>query len=34
MGSNSCGPELLEQYRLDEQEFEFELRIQPILKKM
>jgi beta-galactosidase len=33
IGSNSCGPELLEQYRLDEREFEFELHIQPIFKE-
>ena len=30
MGSNSCGPELLKQYRLDEARFTFTLRINPI----
>ncbi|MEK8131222.1 glycoside hydrolase family 2 TIM barrel-domain containing protein [Paenibacillus filicis] len=33
IGSNSCGPELLESYRLSEKEFGFELRIQPIFKE-
>lgn len=33
VGSNSCGPELLEQYRLDEREFQFELHIMPIFKE-
>ncbi len=30
LGSNSCGPELLAQYRLEETEFSFALRIDPI----
>ena len=29
-GSNSCGPELLKQYRLDEAKFKFSLRIDPM----
>ena len=29
IGSNSCGPELLEQYRLDEEQIEFFLRLIP-----
>jgi beta-galactosidase len=33
VGSNSCGPELLQQYRLDEKEFEFKLTILPIFKE-
>lgn len=38
IGSNSCGPELSKQYRLDEEEFKFEVRMVPtssngILKK-
>ncbi|NOV01103.1 glycoside hydrolase family 2 TIM barrel-domain containing protein [Paenibacillus planticolens] len=33
VGSNSCGPELLEPYRLDEREFQFELHIIPIFKE-
>lgn len=33
VGSNSCGPELLEKYRLDEKEFEFKLSIMPIFKE-
>ncbi|NHN32463.1 glycoside hydrolase family 2 TIM barrel-domain containing protein [Paenibacillus agricola] len=33
VGSNSCGPELLEQYRLDEKEFEFGLTILPLFKE-
>ncbi|WP_371263438.1 glycoside hydrolase family 2 TIM barrel-domain containing protein [Paenibacillus sp. 1_12] len=33
VGSNSCGPELLEPYRLDEKEFKFEIRIKPIFKE-
>jgi len=32
VGSNSCGPELLPQYRLDRTEFNFNLRIRPIFK--
>lgn len=30
VGSNSCGPELLEKYRLDEKEFTFSLSIMPV----
>lgn len=33
VGSNSCGPELLDKYRLDEKEFEFEVKIMPIFKE-
>ncbi|WP_159886235.1 glycoside hydrolase family 2 TIM barrel-domain containing protein [Paenibacillus puerhi] len=33
IGSNSCGPELLEPYRLSEKEFAFELRIKPVFKE-
>lgn len=33
IGSNSCGPELLKKYRLDEKEFEFNLQIMPIFKE-
>lgn len=33
VGSNSCGPELLNKYRLDEKEFEFNLKIAPIFKE-
>lgn len=33
VGSNSCGPELLEQYRLDEKEFTYELTISPVFKE-
>lgn len=33
VGSNSCGPELLEQYRFDEKEFGFELSIRPVFKE-
>ncbi|MCU6791627.1 DUF4981 domain-containing protein [Paenibacillus sp. WQ 127069] len=33
VGSNSCGPELLKQYRLDEKEFEFNLTIMPLFKE-
>jgi beta-galactosidase len=33
VGSNSCGPELLEKYRLDEKEFEFAIKILPIFKE-
>lgn len=33
IGSNSCGPELHEDYRLQEQEFSFELDITPIFKE-
>jgi len=30
LGSNSCGPELLEKYRLDEKEINFEFSVKPI----
>lgn len=33
VGSNSCGPELLEKYRLDEKEFEFTLQLRPVFKE-
>jgi beta-galactosidase len=33
VGSNSCGPELLPQYRFDEKEFEFEVKIMPLFKE-
>lgn len=33
VGSNSCGPELLPQYRLKESEISFKLRIKPIFKE-
>lgn len=33
VGSNSCGPELLNRYRLEEKEFEFDLKIIPIFKE-
>jgi len=33
VGSNSCGPELLEKYRFDEKEFEFKLIIVPVFKE-
>lgn len=33
VGSNSCGPELLPKYRLDEKEFEFKMSIMPIFKE-
>lgn len=33
VGSNSCGPELLNKYRLEEKEFEFNLKIVPIFKE-
>ncbi|MBW7452558.1 glycoside hydrolase family 2 TIM barrel-domain containing protein [Paenibacillus sepulcri] len=32
-GSNSCGPELLEVYRLDEKQFTFEISIMPVFKE-
>ena len=32
IGSNSCGPELAEQYRLDSKEFEFSIRLIPYKK--
>jgi len=31
MGSNSCGPELLEKYQLSEREISFKLRIKPVV---
>jgi beta-galactosidase len=33
VGSNSCGPELLEKYRFDEKEFEFKLKFMPVFKE-
>jgi beta-galactosidase len=30
VGSNSCGPELLPQYRLSQSEIDFKLRLRPI----
>nr|WP_091187655.1 glycoside hydrolase family 2 TIM barrel-domain containing protein [Paenibacillus catalpae] len=33
VGSNSCGPELLQQYRLDEKSFTFDIRIVPVFKE-
>ncbi|MCX4267535.1 MAG: DUF4981 domain-containing protein [Lachnospiraceae bacterium] len=33
IGSNSCGPELLEKYRLEEKEFIFAIKIIPFTKK-
>jgi len=33
VGSNSCGPELLEKYHLNEKEFEFDLTITPVFKE-
>ncbi len=33
VGSNSCGPELLPQYRLAENKFNFKLRIKPVFKE-
>lgn len=33
VGSNSCGPELIEQYRLKEKQFNFKLDIIPIFKE-
>ncbi|MBW7455087.1 glycoside hydrolase family 2, partial [Paenibacillus sepulcri] len=33
VGSNSCGPELAEPYRLNEKEFQFELRLRPLFKE-
>lgn len=32
IGSNSCGPDLKEEYRLDEKEFTFSIRMNPILE--
>ncbi|MFC5401403.1 glycoside hydrolase family 2 TIM barrel-domain containing protein [Cohnella soli] len=33
VGSNSCGPELAEQYRFNEREFAFEMKIKPVFKE-
>ncbi|TMV46984.1 DUF4981 domain-containing protein [Paenibacillus mesophilus] len=33
VGSNSCGPQLLEKYRLKEKRFEFELVVKPVFKE-
>jgi beta-galactosidase len=33
VGSNSCGPQLLEKYRLSEKEFQFNLTLTPIFKE-
>ncbi|HEY0829108.1 MAG TPA: glycoside hydrolase family 2, partial [Bacilli bacterium] len=33
VGSNSCGPELLEKYRLNEKEFSFHLKLAPVFKE-
>lgn len=33
VGSNSCGPELLEKYRLNEKSFDFGFRITPVFKE-
>ncbi|TBL79757.1 glycoside hydrolase family 2 TIM barrel-domain containing protein [Paenibacillus thalictri] len=33
VGSNSCGPELLEQYRLNETQFAFEISMMPLFKE-
>lgn len=33
VGSNSCGPELLPQYRLSEKQIRFRLRIKPVFKE-
>jgi beta-galactosidase len=33
VGSNSCGPELLEKYQLKEKEFNFKLNIMPVFKE-
>lgn len=33
MGSNSCGPELLEKYRLSEREFTFNMGLKPVFKE-
>ena len=32
-GSNSCGPELLNKYRLEEKEFDFNIKIMPVFKE-
>jgi beta-galactosidase len=33
VGSNSCGPELLPQYRLSQSEIDFKLRLKPVFKE-
>lgn len=33
VGSNSCGPDLLEPYRMDDKQFRYELTLQPIFKE-
>ncbi len=33
VGSNSCGPQLADKYRLDKREFAFDLRIKPVFKE-
>jgi len=33
VGSNSCGPELLEKYRLSKKSFTFRFRIKPVFKE-
>jgi len=33
LGSNSCGPELLEKYRFNEKEFNFKVKIAPVFKE-
>lgn len=33
VGSNSCGPDLLDKYRFNEKEFMFELNIKPVFKE-
>ncbi len=33
VGSNSCGPELLPQYRLSQRDIHFKLRLKPIFKE-
>lgn len=33
VGSNSCGPKLLEKYQLNEKEFTFQMRILPVFKE-
>lgn len=32
LGSNSCGPKLIDKYRLNENKINFKLRIKPISK--
>ena len=33
VGSNSCGPELLPQYRLSQPKIDFKLRLKPVFKE-